>query len=344
MVRLRGLNGRYFLRRLVTFVLTVWLAASLIFVIPRLAGGDPIAAMVGKISVAAGGAQTAHSAGLIRQWDARFGLNQPVFVQYLLFLKNSATFNFGFSITDYPATVNQLVGSALPWTLGLVGLATVIAWVAGTAIGALMAYRRTPRVVRSVLPFSLTFTAVPSFMLGLLLLWVFSYTLGWFPSGNAYSLGVTAGFNLPFLWSVIHHGILPALTIVGAAMGFWALEMRGMMITIEGEDYMVLGEAKGLRPRRLFWRYRVRNALLPQVTSLALNLGAVMSGQILVEYLFDYPGVGQLLYQGILNEDYLLVESIAFLLIIVTAVAVLVLDLILPLIDPRITYVREAPQ
>lgn len=127
-------------------------------------------------------------------------------------------------------------------------------------------------------------------------------------------------------------------------MGFWALEMRGMMITIEGEDYMVLGEAKGLRPRRLFWRYRVRNALLPQVTSLALNLGAVMSGQILVEYLFDYPGVGQLLYQGILNEDYLLVESIAFLLIIVTAVAVLVLDLILPLIDPRITYVREAPQ
>ena len=153
---------------------------------------------------------------------------------------------------------------------------------------------------------------------------------------------MSPGFNGPFLSSVIQHGILPAITIVGAAMGFWALSMRGMMVTIEGEDYMVLGEAKGLRPSRLFWRYRIRNAALPQVTSLALNLGAIMSGQILVEYLFDYPGVGQLLYQGILNEDYVLVESIVFLLIVTTASAVLVLDLILPLLDPRISYLREA--
>ena len=343
-MRLRGLNRRYVLRRLGTFVLTIWLAATLIFVIPRLVGGDPIAAMVGKISVAAGGAATAHSGGLVASWDARFGLNHPVIIQYLLFLKNSVTFNFGFSITDYPASVNQLIGSALPWTLGLVGLATVMAWVIGTAVGAVMAWRRTPRLIRSVLPFSLTFTAVPSFMLGLLLLYVFSYTLGWFPAGNAYSLGVSPGFNGPFLSSVIQHGILPAITIVGAAMGFWALSMRGMMVTIEGEDYMVLGEAKGLRPSRLFWRYRIRNAALPQVTSLALNLGAIMSGQILVEYLFDYPGVGQLLYQGILNEDYVLVESIVFLLIVTTASAVLVLDLILPLLDPRISYLRENPR
>ncbi len=343
-MRLRGLNLRYVLRRLGTFVLTVWLAATLIFIIPRLAGGNPIAAMVGKISVAAGGAETAHSGALVAAWDARFGLNDPVFVQYLIFLKNSVTFNFGFSITDYPASVNQLIGAALPWTLGLVGLATVIAFVLGTGIGAFMAWRRTPSLIRSVLPLSLTFTAVPSFMLGLLLLWVFSYTLGWFPAGNAYSLGVTPGLNLPFLWNVVQHGILPALTIVGAAMGFWALSMRGMMVTIEGEDYMVLGEAKGLRPSRLFWRYRVRNSALPQVTSLALNLGAIISGQILVEYLFDYPGVGQLLYQGILNEDYVLVESIVFLLIVATALAVLVLDLILPLIDPRISYLREVPR
>jgi peptide/nickel transport system permease protein len=343
-VRLRGLSLRYVLRRLGTFVLTIWLAATIIFALPRLMGGNPVAAMVGRISVQSGGAANGTSAGLVAAWNARFGLNDSVIVQYLLFLKNSVTFNFGFSITDFPATVNQLIGAALPWTLGLMLLATIGAFVVGSAIGALMAWRRTPWVIRSILPFSLTFTAIPSFMLGLLLLYVFSYTLGWFPTSNAYALGVVAGFNWPFLSSVITHGVLPALTIVGTSMGFWALSMRGMMVTIEGEDYMVLGEAKGLRPGRLFWRYRVRNAALPQVTSLALTLGGIISGQILVEYLFNYPGVGQLLYQGILNEDFVLVESIVFLLIVTTALAVLILDLTYPLLDPRISYLREAPR
>jgi peptide/nickel transport system permease protein len=341
-VRLRGLSLKYVIRRLGTFLLTVWLAATLIFFIPRLMGGNPISAMVDKISVTAGGAANGNSAGLVQAWEARFGLGQPLLIQYLVFLKNSVTFNFGFSITNFPATVNELIGAALPWTLALMLLATVISFIVGTAIGAVMAWRRTPGIIRALLPASLTFTAIPSFMFGLLLLYVLSYTLGWFPTGNAYDLGMTAGFNGSFFGSVIVHGILPAATIVGTSMGFWALSMRGMMVTIEGEDYMILGEAKGLRPGRLFWRYRIRNAALPQVTSLALTLGGIISGQILVEYLFEYPGVGQLLYQGILNEDYVLVQSIVFLLIVTTAVAVLVLDLIYPLLDPRISYLREA--
>ena len=135
------------------------------------------------------------------------------------------------------------------------------------------------------------------------------------------------GLNLEFAWSVIKHGFLPALTIVATNMGFWALSMRGMMVMIEGEDYMILGEAKGLRQRLLFWRYGVRNAVLPQITSLALVIGGIVSGQILVEYLFGYPGVGYLLYQGILNADYVLVQSIVFLLIVATALSVLLLDL-----------------
>lgn len=341
---MRGLSLRYVVRRLGTFLLTVWLAATLIFFIPRLMGGNPISAMVGKISVAAGGAATGDSAGLVRAWEARFGLGDPLFVQYLLFLKNSVTFNFGYSITNFPATVNQLIGAALPWTLALMLLATMISFAIGTAIGAVMAWPRTPGIIRGLLPVSLIFTAIPSFMLGLLLLYLFSYTLGWFPTGNAYELGMTPGFNGSFFDSVIVHGILPAATIVGTSMGFWALSMRGMMVTIEGEDYMTLGEAKGMRPGRLFWRYRVRNAALPQVTSLALTLGGIISGQILVEYLFEYPGVGQLLYQGILNEDYVLVQSIVFLLIVTTAVGVLILDLTYPLLDPRISYLREAPR
>jgi peptide/nickel transport system permease protein len=131
---------------------------------------------------------------------------------------------------------------------------------------------------------------------------------------------------------------LPALAIVVTTMGFWALGMRGMMITTDGEDYMVLAQAKGLRPGRIFWRYGVRNSILPQVTALALSLGAIAGGAIIVEYIFTYPGMGYLLYQGIINADYTLIQGIVFILIVGVSIAVLILDLLYPLIDPRITY------
>lgn len=339
-MRARGLTAKYVTRRLGTFLLTVWLASTLIFVIPRLMTGDPVAAMVGKVSIESG--RVGNSGALVAAWRERFGLDDPVLLQYLKFLKNSVTFDFGFSLTNFPASVNELIGSALPWTLGLMLLSTIIAFIVGNLIGALMAWRGTPSFIRSVLPLSLAFTAIPAFMLGLLLLYVFAFTLGWFPDNDAYGRGLVPGLNWTFISSVIDHGFLPALTIVGTSMGFWALSMRGMMVMIEGEDYMILGEAKGLRQSRLFWRYGIRNAVLPQITSLALVLGGIVSGQILVEYLFGYPGVGYLLYQGILNSDYVLVQSIVFLLIVTTALAVLLLDLCYPLLDPRISYRTEA--
>lgn len=337
-MRARGFTIQYVLRRIGTFVLTVWLASTLIFAIPRLMAGDPVAAMVGKISVESGRVQD--SAALVQAWRVRFGLDDPVFIQYLKFLKNSVTFNFGFSLSHFPTTVNELVGASLPWTLGLLVLSTLISFVLGNGIGAFMAWRGTPRLLRPFLPMSLAFTAIPFFMLGIVLLYVFSFALGWFPAGGAYDRTLVPAYNGPFVLSVLYHGFLPALAIVGASMGFWALGMRGMMVMTEGEEYMVLGEAKGLRPRRLFWHYGVRNAVLPQFTALALTMGSIVGGQILVEYLFGYPGIGYLLYQGILNSDYVLVQSLVFLLIVATALAVLLMDLLYPLLDPRISYRR----
>lgn len=339
-MKARGLILSYVARRVGTSLLTIWLASTLIFAIPRMMAGDPVAAMIGKISIESG--RVDDSAALVESWRARFGLDDPIFIQYLKFLKNSVTFDFGFSLTNFPASVNQLVGAALPWTLGLMLMATLISFVAGNAIGALMAWRGTPSMLRSLLPLSLGFTAMPFFMVGLFLLYVFSFWLGWFPDGDAYDRALVPSFNWPFFSSVIHHGVLPAMAIVVASMGFWALGMRGMMVMIEGEDYMILGEAKGLRQRVLFWRYGVRNAVLPQITYLALTIGSLVGGQILVEYLFGYPGVGYLLYQGILNSDYVLVQSIVFLLIVATSLTVLVLDLAYPLLDPRISYRNEA--
>ena len=201
-----------------------------------------------------------------------------------------------------------------------------------------MGYRRTPGTARKLLPVSLTFTSIPFFMLGILLIYIFAFGLGWFPPSGGYGRGLEIGWNWPFIKSVIHHGTLPVMAIVLTSMGFWALGMRGMMITNDGEDYMILAEAKGLKPSRIFWRYGMRNSILPQITALAITLGLIAGGSTLVEYIFAYPGVGYLLYLGIVNNDYSLIQGIVFVLIFFTATAVLILDLLLPMVDPRITY------
>lgn len=331
-----GLTRGYVLRRLGMFVLTVWLGSTIIFIIPRLAPGDPITAMVSRMSAQAG--RVENSDQIIEAWRARFGLDAPMHIQYLRYMRNLMTFNLGYSLAFFPAEVEALVGRSLPWTLGLLGLATLISFIVGNAIGALLAWRRTPGLARALLPLTLTFTAIPPFMLGILLLYLLAFNLEWLPFAGAYARGLQPGLDLEFILSVIEHGTLPALAIVVTTMGFWALGMRGMMITTDGEDYMILAQAKGLRPGRIFWRYGVRNSILPQVTALALSLGAIAGGTIIVEYIFTYPGMGYLLYQGIINADYTLIQGIVFILIVGVSVAVLILDLLYPLIDPRISY------
>jgi peptide/nickel transport system permease protein len=321
------------------YVLTIWLGASIIFVIPRLAPGDPVAAMVSRISAQAGFVEG--SQAMIVAWRARFGLDAPLYIQYLRFLRNTVTFDLGYSLTQFPVRVTDMIAQAAPWTLGLLFVATIMSFFIGTLIGALLGWRKTPGLLKNLLPLSMTFTSVPFFMLGILLIYLFGFGLRLFPISGGYGRDVTQGLNWPFVKDVIYHGCLPALAIIIANMGYWALGMRGMMITNEGEDYMILASAKGLANSRVFWRYGVRNAILPQVTALALSMGAIVGGSTLVEYLFAYPGMGYLLYQGIVNNDYTVIQGITMMLIIATATAVLIIDLIYPLIDPRITYQKR---
>ncbi|RLT34316.1 MAG: ABC transporter permease [Chloroflexi bacterium] len=331
-----GLTPKYVLRRLGMWVLTIWLGATIIFIVPRLAPGDPVSAMVSRMLNQAGYVENAGA--MIEAWRARFGLDGPWHVQYFSYLRSVLTFDLGFSLASFPSRVDDMVLQALPWTLGLLFVATLISFVLGNLIGALMAWRRTPAWVRNLLPVTLTFTSIPFFMLGILLIYVFAFGLRWFPPSGAYNSIHEIGWNWPFIKDVLYFGTLPALSIVVTSMGFWALGMRGMMITNDGEDYMILAEAKGLAPGRVFWFYGIRNSILPQVTALALNLGAIAGGATLVEYIFAYPGMGYLLYLGIVTNDYTLIQGIVFLLIMGTSTAVLILDLLYPLIDPRITY------
>lgn len=334
-----GLSKEYVIRRIGMFLITLWLGTTIIFIVPRLVPGDPVQAMVGRLMQE--GADVANAEQLIESWRQRFGLDQPIHIQYLRYLYNSFTFNTGYSLAFFPTRVDDMVARALPWTLGLLTVATLISFILGNLIGALLAWRGTPRPVRMILPFSLIFTAIPAFMLGILLLYVFAFRLDWLPYAGAYDRGLTPGWNWEFISSVIKHAILPVTAVVLVRMGFWALGMRGMMITTDGEDYMILAEAKGLSPGRIFARYGMRNAILPQVTALGITLGAIAGGFVIVELIFTYPGMGYLLYRAVLNTDYTLIQGIVFYVILGVSLAVLILDLIYPLIDPRITFQRS---
>lgn len=331
-----GLTWGYAIRRIGMFFLTVWLGSTMIFIIPRLAPGDPVSAMISRMLAQSGRIENATA--IIEAWRARFGLDDPLYIQYLRFLGNSMRLDLGYSLSSFPSKVEDLVAASLPWTVGLLLIATVISFIGGNTVGALMAWRKTPALLKRLLPLTLTFTSIPFFMLGIMLLYIFAFGLGWFPVGGGYGRGVQPGLSWAFVSSVIYHGTLPAFAIVIASVGFWALGMRGMMITTDGEDYLILAIAKGLRPGRVFWRYAVRNAVLPQVTALALSIGTIASGAILVEYLFSYPGMGYLLYLGIVNNDYTLIQGIVMITIFTTALAGLIIDLLYPILDPRITY------
>ncbi len=333
-----GMTVGYLLRRLAIFFLTIWIAASVIWVIPRLAPGDPITAMITRLTARAGYVE--NSAMIVEGWKERFGLNDPQPVQYVRYLGNIIHLDFGYSMAYFPTTVSQIIGQALPWTLGLLLVAVTITFLLGNFLGAVMVWRGTPRLFRYLIPVGMIFTSLPSILAAIFLIYIFAFLLKWFPLIGPYDVGMQPGFNAEFIGSVIRHGTLPALAIVLVSFGYWTLGMRGMMITVEGEDYMQLARAKGLNPFYVLYRYMVRNAILPQVTAFAITLGTLVSGQILVEYIFSYQGMGTVIYNAILTQDFPVIQGTSFMVILMTALAVLIIDLIYPLIDPRISYER----
>jgi peptide/nickel transport system permease protein len=333
-----GISLRYLVRRLAVFFLTIWLSATIIWAIPRLAPGDPISAMVSRMTTEAGFVE--NSDVIIEGWKERFGLNDPLYVQYIRYMRNIARLDFGYSLAHFPTPVGDMIGRALPWTLGLLLVAVLITFFLGNFLGALLAWRGTPRLVKLLIPVGMIFTSIPPILAAIFLIYTFAFTLDWFPINGAYGRGMQPAFTQKFVLSVIQHGILPALSIVLVTFGYWALGMRGMMMTVEGEDYIHLARAKGLRSRYILYRYMIRNAILPQVTALAITLGTLVSGQILIEYIFTYQGMGTVLFSAIRNQDYPVIQGVSFFVIVLTALSVLIIDLLYPLIDPRITYER----
>jgi len=330
----------YIVRRLGVFVIILWLAASVNFALPRLAPVNPIREMLVRAS-RGGAAGNTDMNVVIKTYEAKFGLDQPLWKQYLNYLNDLVHFDLGVSITNFPNKVLDIILRALPWTIGLLLFSTLIAFVIGTLLGALIAWPNSPRFLGLLLAPLLTLSAIPFYLLGLVLVYFLAFSTKIFPISGGYSLGVIPRMNWAFARDVIWHSSLPALAIILASLGSWAIGMRGMMIIGLEEDYITFAEAKGLKNRDIFSKYALRNALLPQTTSLALSLGFIVSGAVLVEIIFGYPGVGSLLYRSIQQFDYYMIYGIVIILIFAIGLATLIIDLVYPFLDPRISYQKH---
>jgi peptide/nickel transport system permease protein len=332
---------KYILTRLGIFALTIWATLTINFWAPRLAPGDPVQAMLGRLEQQ--GSRVEDGAKMVEAYRKLFGLDQPIMVQYGKYLVAMSRLEMGYSLAYFPSTVKDIIRNALPYTLGLLSVTTLVTFTLGILAGALFAWPKTPRIVRSIIPAFIALAPIPYYLLAFILIFVFGFTLKWFPASGVVSIGRMRqpGFDLGYILDILYHSILPALSIILSGIGGWALGMRGMMVTVLGEDYLTLAQAKGLPNRRVFLRYAVRNAMLPQFTGLAISLGFIVSGATLVELLFAYPGIGYQLNMSIQNSDYTVMQGITFILVASVALAILIIDMLYPKLDPRISYTRR---
>jgi peptide/nickel transport system permease protein len=328
---------RHILRRLVMVIAVIWAAGTLNFFIPRIAPKNPIAEKLTQLA-GTSGVDPTKIQEMSEAFSEKFGLNRPLWEQYLSYLRDVFTLDFGQSITQYPARVSDLIGAAAPWTLGLMLTTTLISFVLGTVLGAAAAWKRDSRILQVLSPLMMVFSAIPFYLIGLVLIYFLGAKAGLFPLSGGYGIVSIPEWSWDFALEVLYHSALPGLSIVIASIGTWAIGMRGMMVTVQGEDYMTFAEAKGLKPGRLFYRYGMRNAILPQVTTLALFFGQIVTGAVLVEIVFSYPGLGSLLLDSIKLFDFPTIYGIVFILTLTVALSMLVVDLLYPIIDPRVRF------
>jgi peptide/nickel transport system permease protein len=333
-------SAAYVIRRVLLFFVVVWAATTLIFFLPKMAPGrNPVVERIGMM-MATGGVNTGNMQAMVEAYEKKFGLDKPLWQQYLTYLADLAHFDFGYSLMLFPTRVIDIILISMPWTIGLLTVSTALAFTLGTLLGGLLSWPRAPRAIHFLLPPLFMFSVVPYYLFGLILVYILAFQVRAFPMSGSSNYGAVPSLSLGFIMDVAYHSILPSLSIILASLGFWALGMRAMMIGVAGEDYMLFAEAKGLKDRRIFLGYAMRNALLPQTTILALSLGTILSGALLVEVVFNYAGMGAVLFRAVSAFDYFTIYGVVFFIIVGVALATLILDLVYPILDPRIRYTK----
>jgi peptide/nickel transport system permease protein len=321
---------RFALRRAGFFLLTLWAALTLNFLLPRLMPGNPVESAIASLHVPLTPAE-------MNAIAAQFGINshQSLLSAYFTYLGHTLTGNLGVSFVHFPTPVTTYIATGIWWTLGLVGTTTVLAFFLGTAVGAVAAWRRGSRLDSTLPPLLVFTTAIPYFWVGLMLILVFSSVLGWLPDKGGYSLGATPALTPAFIGDVLEHAILPALALLITSIGGWVLTMRNTMVGTLTEDYVRMARAKGMPSHRIMVHYAARNAILPNLTGFAMSLGFVVSGAILVEYVFNYPGVGFMLLQAVQSNDYPLMQGLFLLITVAVLLCIVLSDIATAILDPR---------
>lgn len=323
----------YYLRRIAFFVLTLWAAITLNFIIPRIQGGDPARAIVQKLA----GQGQAVNPDQVRAVRLMLGIpNENLFKQYIDYLNAIAHGQFGLSYSYFPYSVAHMVLQALPWTLVLVGVTQLISFIVGTLLGAWAAWKRNGLYDSLVTSFSSFLGTLPFFWTALMLLYFFAFKFGWFPDSGGYSGHEPPGWSFAFLKDAAYHAVLPALSLLITGPIGWIMGMRNNMIQILGDDYTRLARAKGLPERRIALMYGARNAILPNVTAFAISLGGIVGGSILVEQIFNYPGMGRLFFESIGNQDYPLMQTIFLFITVGVLTANFLADMLYGVLDPRV--------
>jgi peptide/nickel transport system permease protein len=328
----------YALRRFLLFLVTLWGALTVSFFFFRMIPGDPIQAFIATMEQnQAYGTEVGKET--IEHYRRVFGLEGNLFQQYLAYLYQIVvTQDLGPSLLNFPTPAQVGIMRALPWTIGLLGLSVIFAWILGVIVGGIAAWRRNTGLAEVVTNFAVTFSHIPSYFIALIVLYLLAFRLGWFPSSAGYDPHYTPGLNLDFIMSVIRHGSLPAFALIFVRFCGDMLATRMLTITTLGEDYLTYADAKGLPPRQILTQYALRNCFLPQLTSVAIQLGSIFSGTVILERVFNYPGMGNLLIQAIGQLDYNTIQGIVAFSIVGVLLANFIIDLMLPFIDPRIKY------
>src|SRR5215510_6230120 len=325
----------YLAQRLGQFLLVVFIGINLTYLITHLTPIDPVEQSIAVVT--SFGNTSPEAIGAMRQsLRELYGLTGGPFEQYINFWRRIAVADFGPSLSAFPTPVSTLIARALPWTIGLLATATLLTWVLGNLLGGLAGYYQNSRAMKVLAVVAMGLHPVPYYIIAFVLLVMFGYLWPLLPIAGGYGMNIQQGFNLTFILSVLKHSILPALSLMLVGLGGWFLGMRSLVSNVVSEDYVVYAELAGVDQRRILGSYVMRNALLPQVTGLALSLGAIFNAAIITEQVFGYPGVGSLLVSGVYAGDYGLVLGVATVSIIGVSTAVLIIDLLYPLLDPRV--------
>jgi peptide/nickel transport system permease protein len=328
----------YLLPRIGQYIMVIFLGVTLTFLIPRLSPNDPVEQQVSRVMMSGSHVSPEEIESMREALTEMYGLEGSDLQQYFAFWGRLLRGDLGPSLSTFPTPVSRLLAQAMPWTFGLLLFSVLVSWIVGNILGAFASYYHSNGVIRFVDVVSQAVRPIPYYIMALILLATFAYFIPIFPFSGAYPPGARVEFSLSFLLTVMWHSILPALSLITIGVGGWFLGMKSLTSNIISEDYVVYAENAGLRENTILFQYVTRNALLPQITGLALQLGLIFSGALIMEVVFGYPGMGLLTLQAVLANDYTLIMGIALLSIVGVATSVLILDLIYPFFDPRVRF------